>query len=146
MGRRYTSFNDKGSYITGSLDPPPLKSPNLLDGSGKFFERSKPQYESNAASSFIIATKHGVDGRGIGDQTNAINTLLQRAGGAPVFFPAGVYLVKGTVHIPVGSIILGEGWSQIMGTGSFFADEKNPQVMVQYVIPWKFSSFTNSGF
>lgn len=131
MGRRYTSFNGTGSYVTGPLDPVPSKSPNLLDGSGKFFERSKPQYETKTASSFIIATKHGVDGSGTRCQTNAINRLLQSAVGKPVFFPAGVYLVEGTIHIPVGSIIVGEGWSQIMGAGSFFADERNPQVMVQ---------------
>ena len=131
MGRRYTSFNGTSSYVTGLLDPAPTKSPALLDGSGKFFERSKPQYESNTASSFIIATKHGVDGSGTRCQTDAINRLLQSAAGAPVFFPAGVYLVEGTIHIPVGSIIVGEGWSQIMGTGSFFADEQTPQVMVE---------------
>lgn len=118
MRRRYTSFNGTGSYVTGLLDPAPAKSTTILDGSGKFFERSKPQYESNTANSFIIATKHGVDGRGTRCQTGAINRLLQSAAGAPFFFPAGVYLVEGTIHIPVGSIIVGEGWSQIMGAGS----------------------------
>ena len=131
MGRRYTLLNGSGNYVTGSLDPVPVKSPKLLDGSGKFFERSKPQYESTTASSFIIATKHGVDSSGTRCQVDAINRLLQTAAGAPVFFPAGVYLVEGTIHIPVGSIIIGEGWSQIMGAGSFFADERNPRVMVQ---------------
>ncbi len=143
MGRRYISLNSTGSYVTGSLNPAPLISLNILDGNGKFFERSKPQYESKATSRFIIATKNGVQGCGTCDQTNAINTLLQSAGGAPVFFPAGVYLVEGTIHIPVGSIILGEGWSQIIGTWSFFADEKNPQVMVKCVVR---SSMTFSSF
>lgn len=130
VGRRYTSFNGTGSYVTGLLDPAAAKSPTLLDGRGKFFEKTKPQYESNTASSFIIATKHGVDSSGTRCQPGAINRLLQSAAGAPVFFPAGVYLVEGNIHIIVGPIITGEGWSQIMGTGSFFANEKKPQVMV----------------
>ncbi|MCJ1347252.1 hypothetical protein MMC31_005474, partial [Peltigera leucophlebia] len=111
MGRCYTLLNGTGSYVTGSLNPVPLKSPKLEDNSDKFFERSKPQCETKTASSFIIATKHGVNGRRTRCQTNAINLLLQSAAGAPVFFPAGVYFVEGTIHIPVGSIIVGEGWS-----------------------------------
>jgi hypothetical protein len=55
--------------------------------------------------------------------------------GSPIFFPAGIYLVKGTVYVPVGSIILGEGWSQIMGTGSYFEDALNPKVMAQVGAP-----------
>ena len=48
-----------------------------------------------------------------------------------MFFPGGIYLVQGTVKIPVGSMIIGSGWSQIMGTGSFFGNAAKPQVMVQ---------------
>lgn len=51
--------------------------------------------------------------------------------GAPIFFPAGIYKVQGTVRIPAGSIVVGEGWSQIMATGSYFQDESNPKVVVQ---------------
>lgn len=52
-----------------------------------------------------------------------------------IFFPAGVYLVQGTVKVPVGSKIIGSGWSQIMGTGSYFQDASNPRVMVQVGSP-----------
>lgn len=117
--------------MTGLVAPVPLKSPNLLDSNGKFFERSKPQYESQNTASFLVATDYGILNDGTGDQTNAINSLLGRS--TPVFFPAGVYLVRGTVHVPVGSVIVGEGWSQIMATGPFFEDETTPHVMIQYV-------------
>lgn len=105
----------------------PRKSSSLLDGSGAYFSRSKPQY---AGSSPIVATYNGISNDGTGDQTDAINSLLSGNVGSIIFFPMGVYLVKGTVHIPVGSIIVGSGWSQIMGTGSFFQDSENPQVMI----------------
>ncbi|KAL2827770.1 pectate lyase superfamily protein-domain-containing protein [Aspergillus cavernicola] len=113
---------------TGFMSPAPRKSSSLLDGSGAYFTRSKPQY---SGSSPIVATDNGVSNDGTGDQTDAINSLLSGNVGSLIFFPGGVYLVEGTVYIPVGSIIVGSGWSQIMGTGSFFEDAENPQVMVQ---------------
>jgi hypothetical protein len=113
---------------TGFVSPASRKSPGLLDSSGAYFSRSKPQY---AGRTPIVATDHGVLNDGTGDQTEAINSLLAANVGSIIFFPGGIYLVKGTVHIPVGSIIVGSGWSQIMGTGSYFEDAKNPKVMVQ---------------
>ncbi|KAF4186957.1 hypothetical protein CNMCM7927_004692 [Aspergillus lentulus] len=125
----YQTLSDGSSGSrTGFVSPAPRKSPGLLDSSGAYFSRSKPQY---AGSTPIVATDHGVLNDGTGDQTAAINSLLAANAGSIIFFPGGVYLVKGTVHIPVGSIIVGSGWSQIMGTGSYFEDAKNPKVMVQ---------------
>jgi hypothetical protein len=134
-GRRYTSLGGSGTFTYGMLDPAPQKPESLLDPEGEYFVRSRPQYESYAASAFIIATANGVANDATGDQTSAINTLLNSNVGSPIFFPAGIYLVKGTVHVPVGSIIVGEGWSQIMGTGSYFEDELNPKVMVRVGAP-----------
>jgi hypothetical protein len=59
------------------------------------------------------------------------DSLLASNVGSVVFFPAGIYLVKNTVFVPKGSIIVGEGWSQIMATGSSFADPTKPLVMVR---------------
>ncbi|KAI0410472.1 pectate lyase superfamily protein-domain-containing protein [Xylaria grammica] len=120
-----------GGKKQGFLNPAPSKPESLLDGSGSYFTRSKPQYEGVSASSIVVATSHGVSNNGKGDQTAAINSLLSGNVGALIFFPAGVYLVEGTVKIPVGSTIAGSGWSQIMATGSYFQDEKSPQVVVQ---------------
>ena len=66
-----------------------------------------------------------------GDQSGPINTLLSGNVGSVIFFPAGVYLVENTVKVPVGSIIIGSGWSQIMGSGSHFKNAEKPAVMVQ---------------
>jgi hypothetical protein len=59
------------------------------------------------------------------------DSLLASNVGSVIFFPAGIYLVKHTVLVPKGSIIVGEGWSQIMATGSNFADPDKPLVMVR---------------
>ena len=117
-----------GGKRTGFIDPAPVKSPGLLDGSGAYFTQSKPQYP---AQNPIVATQNGVSNAGTSDQTAAINSLLSSHVGSTIFFPGGIYLVQGTVKIPVGSIIIGSGWSQIMGTGSYFANAASPQVMVQ---------------
>ncbi|KAF3389749.1 Glucan 1,3-beta-glucosidase [Talaromyces pinophilus] len=119
------------TIFAGLISPSPDKPASLLNSTGDIFERSRPQYESYSASDFIIATANSISNDATGDQTTAINKLLAASVGKPVFFPAGIYLVEGTVFIPSGSIIVGEGWSQIMGTGPYFADEQDPQVMVQ---------------
>lgn len=121
----------EGGKITGFSNPAPSKPESLLDSTGAYFARSKPQYETISAGSVIVATSNGVSNDGTGDQSSAINTLLSSNVGSLIFFPAGVYMVESTVKIPVGSLIVGSGWSQIMATGSYFEDETNPQVVVQ---------------
>ena len=99
--------------ITSLLNPAPNKPTSLLNSSGSWFARSRPQYETYSASEFVIATDNGISNDGTGDQSSAINTLLSDNVGSPIFFPAGIYQVQNTVVIPVGTIMLGEGWSQV---------------------------------
>jgi glucan 1,3-beta-glucosidase len=130
QGYQYLPSGGSGK-LTGFVNPAPQKSPNLLDGSGAYFTRSKPQYETVGAGSMVVATSHGVSNTGSGDQSGAINSLLAGNVGSVIFFPAGIYMVQNTVKIPVGSKIVGSGWSQIMGTGANFQNEASPSVMVQ---------------
>jgi glucan 1,3-beta-glucosidase len=113
LGRRYVNPDGTGEDVIGLVEPAPSKPAGLLDSSGKYFVRSKPQYEGYLSSSFVIATHNGISNDGTGDQTNAINSLLSSSAGTPVFFPAGIYQVQGTLFVPVGSIIIGEAWSQV---------------------------------
>jgi glucan 1,3-beta-glucosidase len=53
------------------------------------------------------------------------------AAGKVVFVDAGTYKLTRTVYIPAGSKIVGESYSVIMSSGSFFADINNPQPVVQ---------------
>ncbi|KAJ6782792.1 hypothetical protein PWT90_04149 [Aphanocladium album] len=115
----------------GFIIPSTKKPGSLIDSQGRYLTRSKPQYESESAGSIIVATDNGVSNTGKDDQTDTINKLLSSHTGSVIFFPAGIYLVKGTVVVPVGSKIVGSSWSQIMGTGPYFQDESNPKVMVQ---------------
>jgi len=107
MGKRYTNTNGVGASVTGYVTPIPTKPAGLLDDTGSIFEQSKPLYEALSASDFVIATDHNIANDGTGDQHNAINTLLAGNVGTPIYFPAGIYLVKGTVEVPVNSILVG---------------------------------------
>jgi glucan 1,3-beta-glucosidase len=117
-----------GVKQTGFIDPAPSKSPSLLDSSGAYFAQSKPQYPGQNPT---VATDYGVSNDGTGHQPAAINSLLSSNVGSIIFFPGGIYQVQGTIIVSVGSIITGSGWSQIMGTGSYFENADSPQVMVQ---------------
>jgi glucan 1,3-beta-glucosidase len=130
-GRRYTKPDGTGESATGLVEPSPNKPFSLLDKNGMVFVRSRPQYELLYSENFVVVTDHGISNAGDGDQTDAINKILDASKGNPVYFPAGIYMVQGTVFVPLGSVIVGSGWSQIMGTGKFFQDMNNPNVMVK---------------
>ncbi|KAL4735958.1 pectin lyase fold/virulence factor [Aspergillus similis] len=48
-----------------------------------------------------------------------------------VYFPYGVYAIKDTLKVPVGSRIVGQAWPQIMDMGPKFQDVGNPHVAVK---------------
>ena len=96
--------------------PPRPKS--LLVGraaGGKFFTRSRPQYENFGTGEFMSALDNRVMNDNTGDQASAINAFLAAANAANkiAYFPAGIYLVGDTVRIPVGSRVQGSSWSQV---------------------------------
>ncbi|KAJ4303199.1 hypothetical protein N0V90_002092 [Kalmusia sp. IMI 367209] len=130
-GKRYNG--SEGSMQTGDVTAP-AKAASLLDGDGKLYVRSRPQYENEASGAFLVATRDGgCKNDGSGDQQTCINDLLQKASAARqiAYFPAGIYAVGGTVFIPTGSRVQGSSWSQIQGAGQYFGDMHAPKVMVQ---------------
>ncbi len=48
-----------------------------------------------------------------------------------IYFPAGAYIITSTITIPSHALITGEVWSQLVASGSFFQDMKNPKPMVK---------------
>jgi glucan 1,3-beta-glucosidase len=106
--------------------------PASLTSNGKFYVRSKPQYNNLPLSSFVSARTAGAQGDGKTDDTVVINELLEAAAaaGQVVFFDAGTYLVTSTIYIPPGSKIVGESYSVIMGSGAFFSSIDSPEVVV----------------
>ena len=119
--------------IQGALTAP-SKPAGLLDGSGKFFERSKPQYETTPSSSFVSVKSAGAKGDGSTDDTAAIQSVLSSATADQiVYFDHGAYRITSTVKVPSNIKIVGELWPLIMADGSAaaFSDASNPNPVFQ---------------
>jgi hypothetical protein len=131
----YRQVSGEANSDAAILDTQSSRPPNLLDnyGDGKLFSRSKPQYDELVIYDFIVATDYGIANDGTGDQSGLISQFLDIAQNLTrvAYFPAGIYRVTGTVFVPKGSRIQGTCWSQIQGTGSYFSNKNDPQVMVQ---------------
>ncbi|PMB63819.1 putative glucan endo-1,3-beta-glucosidase [Beauveria bassiana] len=130
-GKRYNG--DKESAETGTVKAP-ARGKGLNGDDGKLYMRSRPQYEKKSPSDFLVATTDGeCKNDASGDQASCINDFLRSAvdKGKIAFFPAGIYAVGSTVHVPTNSVIQGSSWSQMMGSGFYFSDMTNPKVMVQ---------------
>jgi glucan 1,3-beta-glucosidase len=110
----------------------------LLDASGKYYERSKPQYESIPLSQFVSARDLGATGDGKTDDTAALNAAIIQAKkeNRILFMDAGYYKVTGTIYIPPGSKIVGEALATvILSAGAYFNDMNAPKVVVQIAQP-----------
>ncbi|KAK6542365.1 hypothetical protein TWF694_006323 [Orbilia ellipsospora] len=129
-GNFYDGSNANGTSFTGVPTYIPSKPASLLDSTGKFFVRSKPQYETLSASSFYNVKSAGAVGNGVADDTDAINSALKQTGKI-IFFPAGIYKITSQIFVPAGSKIVGESWSQIMATGSYFSDINHPKAAIK---------------
>ncbi|KAL2165640.1 hypothetical protein VTG60DRAFT_4073 [Thermothelomyces hinnuleus] len=141
LGKRYDTATgeDSGVWQDGTAFPrAPVIWPGLLKDPGVqtsgFFERSKPQYESLPASAFVnLKSAFGAAGDGVTDDTSALNAAFASvaSSGRILWIPAGVYIVTDTVLIPPGVKVVGQAWSQIMGSGSSFADADEPRPVVK---------------
>jgi glucan 1,3-beta-glucosidase len=113
----------------------PSKRPAaLVDASGKYYTRSKPQYGSLPLSSFLSARTLGCSGDGKTDDTHALNAAILKAQKEKkiLFIDAGYYKVTGTIYVPPGSKIVGEALaSVILSAGQFFNDMKAPEAVVK---------------
>jgi hypothetical protein len=96
----------------------------LLDAQGNYFERAKPQYEDQATSAFVHTKDFGCAGDGSTDDTAAFQTALYASLGKILFVDAGSYILTSTITIPSGAKIVGETWSQLVASGSYFSDAR----------------------
>ena len=111
---------------------PNIRPASLLSGS-KYYERSKPQYANLPTSSFLSVRSAGAAGDGVTDDTAALQlvVLAAVAQNKVVFFDAGTYKLTSTLYMPAGSKWVGESFSVLMASGSFFSNVNSPQPMVQ---------------
>lgn len=135
---RITDKDGKGTFANGKAIPA-MNRTQELTGSAydkmkpNLFTRRRPKYYNVPASKVMNVRKLGAAGDGKTDDTAVLNSILSGAANTSsiVYFPFGVYLVKDTIRVPMGSRIIGQAWSQIMGTGSVFSKESDPQPVVQ---------------
>jgi len=105
---------------------------SLITGSD-YYKRSKPQYENAPASNFISVRDSGAKGDGVTDDSDVLIDVLASAAenGKIVYFDHGDYLVTKTIYFPPKSKVVGEAFPVFLSSGSFFADIKHPQPVVQ---------------
>lgn len=106
----------------------------LLNDAGAVFTRSKPQYESYAASSFVSIKSKGAKGDGTTDDTAAIQSALDALTDDQIlYFDHGAYLITDTVTIPgtKNVKITGEILPMLLASGAKFADQTNPIPMLK---------------
>ncbi|KAI9803893.1 MAG: hypothetical protein M1825_001773 [Sarcosagium campestre] len=127
----YTSTN--ASVIDGTRlqaqQAPPQKPGRLLDASGAFFAKSRPQYETVPVERFASVKEAGAKGNGVDDDTSKIQDFLNRCAAEDkiAYFDHGAYIVSDTINVPKNVRITGEMWPLIMAKGSAFQDQSNPR-------------------
>lgn len=134
-GNRYLP---KGPIKARGAIEPSKRPAELLDTTGKYYTRSKPQYDSVPLSSFLSVCDLGATGDGLTDDTAALNAAFARAQteGKILFVDAGYCKVTSTIRIPPGSKIVGETLaSVILSSGAYFIDMANPKPVVQVGCP-----------
>ncbi|KAL4788913.1 pectate lyase superfamily protein-domain-containing protein [Aspergillus venezuelensis] len=134
---RVVNQNSTGSFFLSGGDVPAPDRTGGLFTQNSWFSRSAPTYQDLSAAEIINVRDYGAKGDGATDDTIVLNQVLERAAqrGSVIFFPFGVYLVTDTIDVPVNSRIVGQAWSQIMGSGSRFKDEGSPRAVVQVGLP-----------
>ncbi|KAI1827017.1 glycoside hydrolase family 55 protein [Xylaria intraflava] len=116
--------------LSGNITP--NTRPASLTASNTYYSRSKPQYNTLAASDFVSARSSGAKGDGTTDDTAALQKAINSAtNGKVLFLDYGLYKVTGTLKVPAGAKIFGEGYPIIMASGSFFGDINKPQPLLQ---------------
>jgi hypothetical protein len=128
----------KGKFVNGQKIPAMNRTQALLGSANdkmkpNLFTRRRPKYYDLSSSQVVDVKAFGAAGDGKKDDTAVLNSILLFAASQSkvVYFPFGVYIIKDTLRVPVGSRIIGQAWSQIMATGANFENELSPRPAVQ---------------
>ncbi|KAI1810628.1 pectate lyase superfamily protein-domain-containing protein [Poronia punctata] len=126
LGPIYEGSTSARSFSQGGKIGSYRRDVSLLDGQGKYFQRAKPQYEDQAVSAFMHTKDLGCAGDGSTDDTAAFQSAIYASLGKILFVDAGSYILTSTITIPSGAKIVGETWSQLVASGSYFSDARPP--------------------
>ena len=128
-------YSPNGPTTTqGAFTPPARPSSLLAAGTGgKYYERSKPQYDTLPLSSFLSARSLGAHGDGLTDDTTALQTAITTAAtaGKILFIDAGNYKISRTLFVPAGSKIVGESYPVLLSSGPTFSNINTPQALLK---------------
>lgn len=112
----------------------------IATGAGKRYPVSSASQYASATINDVInlkdTAKNGgqtLAGDGSTDDGAALQAALNTAASAGkiAYLPYGTYRTTQTITIPVGTRLVGNGWSTIAGAGSLFSDDSNPQPVVK---------------
>ncbi len=149
QGRAYTTYftteiidnktclepGANGVRIQRELAAPPKPS-SLIDSSGRFYERYKPQYEGVPVTSFVSVKSRGAAGDGVTDDTAVIQLIFDTATfDEVIYFDHGAYVVSDTIRVPKNIRMTGECWPMIMAHGTAFSDMNHPKPVWQVGVP-----------
>ena len=119
--------------------------PKTLLSEGKFVAKPPPTYYDLDLECIVnVKDVEGLPVLGDGSTDDTINLttiVAQNAGHRILFFPHGTYIVSNTLLFPVGTRLIGEGWSAISAIGSLFMDSENPRPMVKVGNPGDIGNF-----
>jgi glucan 1,3-beta-glucosidase len=135
-GNKYAAGATSPKIASGELIPTP-RGASLVNDKGAFVTVVPPTYQYLTMAQVVNVKEHSVAGDGTKDDTAAIQAVINTAAANNqlVFFPYGTYLITDTIKVPKGSRLVGEAWSQLMASGSKFADIKHPKPMIQIGVP-----------
>ena len=77
QGNIYTGTNPIGTFVQGNIHAA-HKPSVLLDGSGKIFGRTHPQYADYSVTQFVSVRDHGAKGDGKTDDTAALKAIFEK--------------------------------------------------------------------
>ena len=77
QGNVYSGTNPEAKFTQGPIQSV-LKSKNLVDNTGKIFQRGQPQYEAYAVDQFVSVKDEGAKGDGKTDDTASLNAIMKK--------------------------------------------------------------------
>jgi glucan 1,3-beta-glucosidase len=77
QGNVYTGTNGSGQFVQGNI-PAANKPSSLLDGSGRIFGKTRPQYADYAVSQIVSVRDNGAKGDGRTDDTAALQAVFDK--------------------------------------------------------------------